>query len=275
MTKHINNKNGNGIYNRSAWLRESERLYKSALILRAEGISKKDILKESDSFGENGVELIYIIESTNKSSRLLLGYAFEMLLKSGVLVLNYGAQPKTLQNIFKRDCGHNLRKMCASLSIDLTTDESNLLDLAEKDIVSQARYPITPISDNDYIEDLNVMSKNMGNEEVFNKLKILYQKLKSIITSLDKSDGNFAFLNSIVFDNDGVVFSRAGGKLPPRVIIKFSTKQKKSGVKTKDTLKYMLEVMQQSNKAFSPTVLVYWDKSEFFEDTGNKLVPIT
>lgn len=39
MTEHI--KNGNGIYNRSAWLRESERLYKSALILRAEGISKK------------------------------------------------------------------------------------------------------------------------------------------------------------------------------------------------------------------------------------------
>ncbi|OQV66204.1 hypothetical protein AK51_11075 [Serratia nematodiphila DZ0503SBS1] len=84
----------------------------------------------------------------------MLGYAFEMLLKSAVLLMNLGAQKDTIDLKF-RDYGHKLDKMAIDLELSLAPDELKLLKIASQDIVLQARYPIGKVDDDKYIGELN------------------------------------------------------------------------------------------------------------------------
>ncbi|HHQ4313424.1 TPA: hypothetical protein ACSP7Z_004099, partial [Serratia fonticola] len=137
----ITQKNGNGIFDRKAWLVESKKLYLSAKILRCEGDKNKDFIRVINKESSIVYEYIDIAFSTDKTSRLLLGYAFEMLLKSAILLMNLGAQKDTLDLKF-REYGHKLDRMAVDLELALTSDELQLLNVASQDIVLQARYPI-------------------------------------------------------------------------------------------------------------------------------------
>ncbi|ELB7897458.1 hypothetical protein RH801_004058 [Citrobacter freundii] len=134
----VTNKKGKGIFKRDEWIKESKSLYLSAKMLRSQGDESKRKFSDANKNDKSIYELIDIATATDKSSRLLLGYAFELLLKSAVLLMNYGATENTISQKFKF-YSHDLLSMIKDLELSLSDYDLNLLDLLSQDIVQQAR----------------------------------------------------------------------------------------------------------------------------------------
>lgn len=114
----ITQKNGKGIFDRKAWLTESQKLYLSAKLLRSEGDRNKSLFHAASKKSPVVHEYIDIASATDKTSRLMLGYAFEMLLKSAILLMNLGAKKDTIDLKF-RDYSHKLDRMAIDLELSL------------------------------------------------------------------------------------------------------------------------------------------------------------
>ncbi|CAI0856685.1 hypothetical protein [Serratia fonticola] len=264
----ITQKNGKGIFDRKAWLVESRKLYLSAKLLRREGDRNKDLFHVTSKELPIVYEYIDIASSTDKTSRLLLGYAFEMLLKSAILLMNLGAQKNTLDLKF-RECGHKLDRMAVDLELVLTSDELQLLEMASQDIVLQARYPIGKVDDDKYISELNKRNINLANKKIFSDMISLYDKIKSVVAKFDNDVANCADFN-VFRGEEFTLFMRSGGGLTSRAIVTFSEKFPKKN-KSKSYIKQVIE--EQAGK-FSLFYIVRWPSFSFFEDTGKKLIPL-
>ncbi|HGM5252954.1 TPA: hypothetical protein ACKP06_001893 [Serratia marcescens] len=263
----ITQKNGKGIFDHKAWLAESKKLYLSAKILRAEGDKNKNLLHENN---KNPVvyEYIDITSATDKTSRLMLGYAFEMLLKSAVLLMNLGAQKDTIDLKF-RDYGHKLDKMAIDLELSLTPDELKLLKIASQDIVLQARYPIGKVDDDKYIGELNKRNIDLANKKIFGDMITLYDKIKNVVAKFDNDVTNCAEFN-VLRGNDFVLFMRNGGGLSSRAIVTFAAHFPNS----KKSKSYLKEVIEKHAGKIALLYTYRWASFSFFEDTGKKLIPL-
>lgn len=264
----ITQKNGKGIFDRKAWLAESKKLYLSAKLLRIEGDRNKSLLHGANKKSPIAHEYIDIASATDKTSRLMLGYAFEMLLKSAVLLMNLGAQKDTIDLKF-RDCGHKLDKMAIDLELSLTPDELKLLQIASQDIVLQARYPIGKVDDDRYIAELNKRNIELANEKKFWDMVILYDKIKSVVAKFDNDVTNCAEFN-VFRGSDFILFMRNGGGLSPRAIVTFSAKFP-DGNKRKS---YLKEVIEAHAGKIALLYTYRWASFSSFEDTGKKLTPL-
>lgn len=264
----ITQKNGKGIFDRKAWLAESKKLYLSAKLLRNEGDRNKILFQAANKKHPIVYEYIDIASATDKTSRLILGYALEMLLKSAILLMNLGAQKDTIDLKF-RDYGHKLDKMAVDLELSLTIDEMKLLQIASKDIVLQARYPIGKVDDDRYIAEFNKRNIELANKKNFGEMISLYDKIKNIVAKFDNDATNCASFN-ILRGSDFILFMRNGGGLSSRAIVSFAA-QFPDNNKRKSYLKEVIETHA------GKTALLYtyrWASFSFFEDTGKKLVPL-
>lgn len=264
----ITQKNGKGIFDRKAWLAESKKLYLSAKLLRNEGERNKNLFKITDKKSPVVYEYIDMASSTDKTSRLLLGYAFEMLLKSAILLMNLGAQRDTIDLKF-RDYGHKLDRMAVDLELALTVDELKLLKIASQDIVLQARYPIGKINDTNYITELNKRNIQLADRNIFVGMIGLYEKIKNIVAIFDNNLMNCAELN-VFRGSNFILFMRSGGGLSSRAIVNFAA-QFSEGNKRKSFLK---EIIETHTGKFALLYTYRWTSFSFFEDTGKKLIPL-
>lgn len=264
----ITQKNGKGIFDRKAWLTESKQLYLSAKLLRSEGERNKKLLRTASKKSPIVHEYIDIASATDKTSRLMLGYAFEMLLKSAILLMNLGARKKAIENEFC-NYGHKLDCMAVDLGLPLTVDELKLLKVASRDIVLNARYPIGIVDDNKYITELNERNIQLADENIFRDMVSLYDKIKSIVAKFDNDVANCANFNMLRL-SEFTLFMRNGGGLSSRAIVIFSDKFPEVS-KRKSYLKKAIE--EHAGKvAFLYTYR--WSSFSFFEDTGKKLIPL-
>ncbi|HGD8628616.1 TPA: hypothetical protein ACI7JC_000441 [Escherichia coli] len=264
----ITQKNGKGIFDRKAWLAESKKLYLSAKLLRSEGERNKNLFKITDKKSPVVHEYIDIASSTDKTSRLLLGYAFEMLLKSAILLMNLGAQKDTIDIKF-RDYGHKLDRMAIDLELTLTVDELKLLKIASQDIVLQARYPIGKVDDTSYISELNKRNIQLADGKIFVDMIELYDKIKDIVARFDNDSTNCAEFN-VLRGSDFILFMRNGGGLSSRAIVNFAA-QFPEGNKRKS---YLKEIIETHAGKFALLYTCRWASFSFFEDTGKKLIPL-
>lgn len=266
----ITSKNGKGIFNRKAWLDESKKLYLSAKLLRECGEDNKELLRDKGGNIPYNKYCDYIdmVSSTAKTSRLLLGYSFEMLLKSAVLLMNYGARKETLDKIF-REYGHNLDRMAADLGLMLNKDEMILLKLSAHDVVLQARYPIRIEDDDKYIDELNKRNSQLASNEIFHDMIHLYDKIKSIVAKFDRDVNNCADFNKFRC-NDFILFMRSGGGLKSRAIVTFSS----SFIASNKNKLFLKSFIQEHSGKIALLYIWQWDSFEFFEDTGKKLLPL-
>jgi|GEM_PF-3246640 len=264
----ITQKNGKGIFDRKAWLAESKKLYLSAKFLRSEGERNKNLFKVTDKKSPVVHEYIDIASATDKTSRLMLGYAFEMLLKSAILLMNLGAQKGTLDFIF-RNYSHKLDSMANDLELSLTVDEVTLLKIASQDIVLQARYPIGKIDDDRYISELNKRNIHLANNRIFLDMISLYDKIKNIVAKFDNDSTNCADFN-VLRGSNFILFMRNGGGLSPRAIVNFGAQFPENN-KRKSYLKEIIEIYAGK---FSLLYTYRWASFSFFEDTGKKLIPL-
>ncbi|HDR2485534.1 TPA: hypothetical protein QCI05_001057 [Enterobacter ludwigii] len=264
----VTNKKGKGIFKRDEWIKESKSLYLSAKLLREKGDDCKDqfaVLKKNDK-GVN--DLIDISVATDKSSRLLLGYAFELLLKSAVLLMNYGATENTISQKF-RSYGHDLLAMINDLELSLSDNELELLGLLSQDIVQQARYPIGILKDDSYLKVINERNSNLANNELFHDMVLLYEKLKSMVVKLDNDVENCAHFNSLAF-KDLRFFMRGGGGLNARCIVIYSPGYPED----KKSKSYLKSVLDRNPTGIIRWYTAFWDEYTFYEDTGKKLIPL-
>ncbi|QHA88197.1 hypothetical protein [Serratia rhizosphaerae] len=263
----ITQKNGNGIFNRKEWVSESQKLYVSAKLLREQGDATRQRIREMESGSGEVTTLINIVSASDKSSRLLLGYAFEMLLKSAILLLNYGATKETIEKIF-RDYGHKLDTMAKELGLDINEHEINLLRMVSKDILIQARYPLKVENDSEYIKEFNKLTSEHADSNKFIELVGLYDKIKFTICKLDKDSSNCANFNKYTCDEFSVFF-RSGGGLRSRAIVLFNNPEFENKRKM-----YVKESIKNETGKFSTLFLYNWDEFEFYEDHNKKLKPI-
>lgn len=264
----VTNKKGKGIFKRDEWIKESKSLYLSAKILRSQGDESKRKFSDANKNDKSIYELIDIATATDKSSRLLLGYAFELLLKSAVLLMNYGATENTISQKFKF-YSHDLLSMIKDLELSLSDCDLNLLDLLSQDIVQQARYPIGIIKDELYLKTINERNANLANNKLFNEMVSLYDKIKSMVVKLDNDVENCAHFNSLTF-KDLSFFMRGGGGLNARCIVIYSSDYPQE----KKTKSYLKSILDRNPNGIMRWYTVYWDEYNFFEDTGKKLIPL-
>ncbi|MCU1803436.1 hypothetical protein [Pectobacterium parvum] len=266
----ITSKNGKGIFNRKDWLDESKKLYLSAKLLRECSEDNKELLRDNggDIPYNKACDYIDMVSSTAKTSRLLLGYSFEMLLKSAILLMNYGARKETLDKIF-REYGHNLDRMAADLGLMLNKDEMILLKLSADDIVLQARYPIKVEDDDKYIDELNERNSQLASNKTFYDMVFLYDKIKSIVAKFDRDVNNCADFNKFRC-NDFILFMRSGGGLKSRAIVSFSS----SFIASNKNKLFLKSFIQEHSGKIALLYIWQWDSFEFFEDTGKKLLSL-
>ncbi|HGL4619120.1 TPA: hypothetical protein ACKFAD_001454 [Citrobacter koseri] len=264
----ITQKNGKGIFDRNAWLAESKKLYLSAKLLRCEGDKNKDLFQITNKTDPIVHEYIGIAFATDKTSRLMLGYAFEMLLKSAILLMNLGAQRDTIDLKF-RDYGHKLDRMAVDLELELTADELQLLQIASQDIVLQARYPIGKVGDDNYQAELNKRNSHLANNKIFSDMASLYDKIKNVVAKFDNDVTNCADFN-VFRVTDFTLFMRSGGGLTSRAIVTFAD-QFPDANKSKSYLKQFIET---HGGKIALWYTYRWASFSFFEDTGKKLIPL-
>ncbi|WP_227734819.1 hypothetical protein [Yersinia proxima] len=264
----ITQKNGKGIFDRKAWLAESKKLYLSAKLLRSEGDRNKSLFQATNKKAPIVHEYIDIASATDKTSRLMLGYAFEMLLKSAILLMNLGAQKDTIDLKF-RDYGHKLDKMAVDLELSLTVDELKLLQIASQDIVFQARYPIGNVDDAKYIAELNKRNIDLANKKIFRDMVSLYDKIKSVVAKFDNDVTNCAEFN-VLRGRDFILFMRNGGGLSSRAIVTFAAQFPDSNKRKS----YLKEVIETHAGKVALLYTYRWASFSFFEETGKKLIPL-
>lgn len=264
----ITQKNGKGIFDRKAWLTESKKLYLSAKLLRSEGDRNRSLFLGANNKSPVVYEYLDIASATDKTSRLMLGYAFEMLLKSAILLMNLGAQKDTIDFKF-RDYGHRLDRMAIDLEFSLTVDELKLLQIASQDIVLQARYPIGKVNDDVYIAELNKRNIQLADKNIFVDMVSLYDKIKNVVARFDNDVTNCAEFNVFRW-RDFILFMRNGGGLSSRAIVTFSAKFP-DGCKRKS---YLKEIIEAHTGKMALLYTYRWASFSFFEDTGKKLIPL-
>ncbi|MGS7379876.1 hypothetical protein ACVMJB_06895 [Klebsiella pneumoniae] len=264
----VTNRKGKGIFKREEWIKESKSLYLSAKLLRKQGDESRGKISSSKERDGSIFDLIDIVVATDKSSRLLLGYAFELLLKSATLLMNYGATKNTIYQIFK-SYSHDLQAMVIDLELSLSNYELELLKLLSQDIVQQARYPIGIVDDDKYMRIVNERSHNLANKKLFNDMILLYDKIKSTVVKLNNDTGNCATFNSLKL-NDVSLFMRSGGGLNARCIVIYSSDYPQD----KKTRTYLKSIIDKIPKGIRHWYAVYWNEYMFYEDTGKKLIPL-
>lgn len=264
-----------GIHNKSDWLKESQLQIRSSKLLRDIGDRKLDDalelkpLIQKDRQKRSEIRAIWEDrEAVYKSSFLLLGYSFELLLKAGILRIYIGIPKELFDSDIKSKYGHKLRKMAQDLSINLNDNELNHLDLLTKDLTYLARYPIDSDNAQHYSQALNNTTHRYFDGELYLKYIKLYNKISEVITKIDSSRRDPMSHFSYQIDEDGYFSYRFGGELPPIMIYRFSKKQIEQGTNTKEQL-YNLLMSEICNSVSTQLIDKDWNSAKHIEHKIN------
>jgi hypothetical protein len=262
-----------GIFNKNHWLHEADGKLISAKLLREAALGKQSEfgflqeIKETNGEALTSKEVFEILgakDSANKSSILILGYAIELLLKSGIVSLLINAPKKLLDKKVKA-YSHNLLSIAQDLHLKLSARETNLLDTLSKYIVKETRYPVTPRSVKDYCNQSNKITQFVSNEENFLLGVEFFNRLRSFINDVDGTSDNMKIHGRMTMKKNGYLTFRIGGELPPIVILKFCQSQIDSGTDTLDTFKYLLAEKNMSDGSINSYLIEkYWDSIVFY-----------
>lgn len=268
-----------GIFNKLDWVKEADGKLISAKLLREIALNKKlelDALQDRKIIdgekltSKEVFEIYNIKESTNKSSVLILGYAIELLLKSGVVSLLINA-PKNLLEKKVKAYSHNLLNIALDLHFSLSSEEQYLLETLSSYIIRETRYPVTPNSINDYCEKTNQIRAFISSEYQFSLGVQFFERLRSFIKDIDGTSDNIKFHSRMEMGKNGYITFRVGGCLPPVFIVKFCQSQISSGTATIDTVKHLLIKKNKVSKSIQSNLMEkYWDKAIFYTVNDKK-----
>ena len=262
-----------GIFNKNHWVKEADEKLISAKLLRESALRK---LSEFDSLkalketkgealtSKEVFEILNVKDSANKTSILILGYAIELLLKSGIVSLLINAPRKLLEKKV-RAYSHDLLSIAQELHLDLSARESILLDTLSSYIVRETRYPVTPRPVKDYCNQSNKITQFVSREENFLLGVEFFNRLRTFIGNVDGTADNMKIHGRMEMEKNGYLTFRIGAELPPIVILKFCQSQIDSGVDTLDTFKDLLvEKNKLHGSMNSHLIEKHWDSIVFY-----------
>lgn len=262
-----------GIFNKNHWVQEADGKLISAKLLRESALRKQS---EFDSLqalkktkgemltSKEVFEILSVKDSANKSSILILGYAIELLLKSGIVSLLINAPRKLLEKKV-RAYGHCLLSIAQELHLELSAQECILLDTLSSYIVRETRYPVTPQSVKDYCNQSNKITQFVSNEDNFLLGVKFFNRIRTFIENVDGTTDNMKIHGRMDMEQNGYLTFRIGAELPPIVILKFCQSQIDSGIDTLDTFKYLLVEKNKSDGSINSHLIEkYWDSIVFY-----------
>ncbi|EHZ7431709.1 hypothetical protein K6P21_003616 [Vibrio cholerae] len=267
-----------GIHCKHDWLRESQIQLRSSQMLRdkaSECLLKAEKLNElSQSQNSYRNEIISLFEDShaaNKTSYLLLGYAFELLLKAGVLSIYVGLSKDLFESEIKSKFGHDLVKMTGVLGIEIDEKENSLLATLKNDITNAARYPVKVNSVDDYCSVTIDSTSRYSCDDIYNNYMFLYSRIKEFVLRIDNTSDDPKLSYEVCLDEDGYFIYRSGGSLPTMMVYKFSQLQIKNGEDNRDSLLQLLK-SGLKHPAFKHYIERDWVNSQHLEHKGQKLV---
>lgn len=263
----------NGIFKKQDWIKEADGKIISAKLLRncAKNAQLRFDNLTRDSNGNiiraSSKEIFELLEekdAANKASFLLLGYAIELLLKSSIVSLLISA-PKSILDKKMKSYSHGLINIVDDLKLSLSREERTLLAYLEKSIIEEARYPLKPYSSKEYCEDLNKVHQRFSDHRKFNVLVELFTRLRAVMMDIDGTPSDPKFYSRMGMEENGFIIFRAGGSLPPVIIIKFCDSQIRSGLNNLSHVKHLLLQKNQCDMTiYSRLMEKTWVNAIFF-----------
>ena len=254
MTSFINNKS-QGAYKATSWIKEGDNLLLSSIELRKTWEANRNNLRTYITTQKKPTEDIFINDSAlSRSSILLLGYSLEMFLKAGLLKL-YAYCPEALVRSELRNFGHKYSEISKRIYFEEAESDDGDFNILSRSVVEDARYPITPLEDTSYLDQLNEITALNRDPITYKRLETLARRVRAYVTKLNQDSSNPASFSARK-TTFGYFVTRIGGGLPPIVIYKSNTSLNLS------------EIHQEiSNHS---TILGHWDTYKIFEDISKK-----
>lgn len=233
-----------GAFNSKAWRKEANTHIVSSRTLR--GIADElhmeilDAMKSGQPISEQ-TSNIDRMKSLHKSSILLMGYALEMVLKSGVISLFTNLPRKNLENMVRKKIGHKLKEAAKFIELPTTQHERSILGKMNDLVVADARYPITPIDDPSYNKKYNHLNAIISDSDFYLQTISLYEKANSHVKSIKGTTEDSISYGAVRIDDDGVAAYRSGGCISDRLLVSYSSTQKENGETNISDLRKILE----------------------------------
>lgn len=211
-------------------------------------------------------------EALNKDSFLLIGYAIELLLKSAFLSLLVYAPKSLVEKNFER-YGHMLRTIAETLRLELTDPELMLLEMLGSYIVRETRYPVTSESVEDYCSKSNDISGYVNEPNNFQFALSLYERIEMFLDGIDGTCDNIKIHGRLDFGKDGYAIYRVGGKFPPVVIIRYSSKQKQAKEDSPEHIRAIMKSYSDRGWCMNSRIFLdYWDKALVFKVVKDRTI---
>lgn len=264
-----------GIFSSRQWINESEIQMTSSSLLREIGRQKLSEVKSIQNKIKDGqhelrekvLPLVHEKESAFKSSILLIGYATELALKSGVVHF-YRGLPKSLVLKGLKKYGHKLKEMAVDLGLPLSRDEAGFLKEMRDFIEEESRYPVNPEDETSYSETWNMLNRKLQDNSYYNEIGQLYQKIYDFVKKIDSDRNNPSSVWHSTIDQDGYLVYRFGGNIPSRATVRYSSEQIANNESDLESLKTTLN-LHAIEYATLKHLLINWDNTVWFEHVSN------
>lgn len=236
----------NGEFSSNDWRKEAKIHYVSSFELRelADGLINKGSASISSDRKSSDIAFISLQKATSlyKSSVLLLGYSLEMMLKSGVVSMYRDIPRKHLSKVLK-GFSHHLVKVAEFIELPISDSEEIILKRMGELVLGGARYPIRPKEGSGFSKEINELNSIFSNSDFYNKAKLLYEKCQKHVEGIKGSEKDPVSHGCLKIGSDGFLSYRIGGNISARVVVAYSSEQKRNN---KDNL---LELWKEINEA--------------------------
>jgi hypothetical protein len=263
----IGNFRGEGIYDRYQWENDANGYLFSSQTLRNSSKEKKlefEQLRDKWQHKEI-VNNIVQREYLNKTSLLLLGFALELFLKSGILALYIGAPKEAFDGDIKNRFNHYLDKIAKELCLDLCNDEYDMLIKMTNFIKKYIKYPLEINNNEDYLKTHNERAREIWDDERYDSWIVLYEKIKQQVKIIDHCTEDVMFGGYWEINSEEYIHYRRGGKLPPIIKTNCNIKIDK---KTPETKSFILKNIDHI--AYKIYIEKEWNNTRVYKITTGK-----
>ncbi len=215
-----------GTLNPNDWMEEGDGLLASSRTLRMQWLMTRRRLRRRLTRGGSQFRMpdgvLPKLTGAPRASLLLLGYAAEMYLKSGLVKLYHGCRDEMVQRDLRK-FGHDYVGIAEEISFPLTNDSRIYLSLLTGFVTLDARYPIEPpaaTETNPLVAIANSRNKRTDlewNSESYSDLCDLVRSVKAHVRKLDSDSANPASFRRADLGRGGYIVMRYGGNLASRI----------------------------------------------------------
>jgi hypothetical protein len=215
-----------GTHDSSEWIAEGDGLLASARSMRAQWLLLRRAIHRKTS--QSGLFQNTLSREWSKlvgmprASTLLLGYAAEMYLKSGLIKIYTGCDENLIDSEVKL-FGHDFVRIAKEISLPMDQNVKKQLAMLKYCVMVDARYPVK-IShapgknmDAEYANSVNRRTDNMWSPKTFSALCTLVKSIRAYVQRLDGDESNPASFRRFDLPHGGYLVMRYGGNLQARI----------------------------------------------------------